>query len=111
MQGLALTEGPATLFRYKLVIDTLAPTAEQQQELLKIVQEDSRQYLQIPLVELADGQLALDEKTAARLDAILTADQRGKLAQLLGEPADYLEEPPGAAAPAPGPAPGARGKK
>jgi hypothetical protein len=127
LQGLALTEGPATLFRYKLVIDVLSPTETQQQEILKIVQDDTRGYLRIPIADLADGQLALDEKTAARLDAVLTANQRDKLAQLLGEPADYLEEPqspvpnaiaappapaPGAAPePAPGPARGARGKK
>src|SRR5262249_35462159 len=98
-----------------------ASTEAQQQEILKIVQGDTREYLRIPVSELADGQLALDEKTAARLDGVLTADQRNKLSQLLGEPADYLEDPPQAnqngngpapaPAPAPGPARGARGKK
>ena len=101
LQGFAMSEGPATIFRLKFVIDALAPTEMQQKQLLQIVQEDTRAYLRIPIAELADRQQTLDENTAARLDAVLTADQREKLAKLLGEPAEFLDEPQ-PAVPAPG---------
>ena len=93
LQGYVRSDGPATIFRHKFVLDALSLTDDQKQGLLRIVREDTRAYLQISLADLIERQPALDEKTAGRLEAVLTDDQRGKLAKLLGEPADCLNQP------------------
>lgn len=92
VQGGVKSDGPGMIFRYRFAIDALALSEEQQGRLLKIVQEDTRDYLRIPLPQLAEKLPALNEKTAKNLESILTDEQREKLALLLGEPARFLDD-------------------
>jgi len=93
LQGGVRSDGPTMIFRYKFVIDALSPTEDQARRILKIVQQDTRDYLRIPLAELPAKQPDLDAATAKDLEAVLTDAQREKLANLLGEPAACLDQP------------------
>ncbi len=93
LQGGVRRDGPAMIFRYKFVVDALAPTDDQRRQLLEIVRKDTREYLRIPQAALLEKQPDLDAATAKDLETILTDAQREKLAQLLGEPAKCLDEP------------------
>lgn len=93
LQGGVRSDGPTMIFRYKFVIDALSPTEDQARRILKIVQQDTRDYLRIPLAELPAKQPDLDAATAKDLEAVLTDAQREKLANLLGEPAECLDQP------------------
>jgi hypothetical protein len=57
------------------------------------VQQDTRNYLRIPLAELPAKQPDPDAATAKDLEAVLSDAQREKLANLLGEPAACLDQP------------------
>jgi hypothetical protein len=93
LQGEVRRDGPAALFRFRPVIDALAPTDDQRRDLLGIIQEDTQNYLRIAVEEFAEKLLDLDASTAAKLESVLTDDQREKLAGLLGNPAACLDEP------------------
>ncbi len=94
LQAQARRDGPAAVFHCRLVIEELLPNEEQRRRLLEIVQEDTRAYLRISREKLAEMLNDLDTATSAKLEAVLTDTQREKLARLLGEPADCLDQPP-----------------
>jgi hypothetical protein len=73
--------------------EILAPNENQQRRLLEIIQEDTRRYLRIPVEQFAEKLPDLDAATAAKLESVLTEEQREKLAGLLGEPARCIDEP------------------
>ncbi len=93
LQGEVRRDGPAALFRYRPVIEALALNEDEQRWLLEVVQEDTRSYLRIPLEEFSEKLPDLDAATAAKLESVLTDEQREKLAGLLGEPAHSIDEP------------------
>jgi hypothetical protein len=93
LQGEVRRDGPAALFRFRPVIDALAPTDDQRRQLLGIIQEDTRNYLRLAVEEFAEKLPDLDASTAARLESVLSDEQREKLAGLLGEPAACVDEP------------------
>lgn len=93
LQGEARRDGPAAVLRYSPVIEALAPNADQQRLLLEIVQEDTRNYLRIPLDQFEERLPDLDIATATKLESVLTDEQREELAGLLGDPAHCIDEP------------------
>lgn len=97
LQAEAQRDGPAAIFRSRIVIAELMPNEEQRRRLLELIQEDTRAYLRIPREKLAETLNDLDTATSAKLEAVLTDAQREKLARLLGEPANCLDQPPRAA--------------
>jgi hypothetical protein len=91
LQGCVKSEGPAAIYRYRQVIDELSPSPDQKRQLLEVLWNDTRRYLEIPRQDLAEKLPDLDRLTAASIDSILSDEQREKLARLLGEPADKTE--------------------
>jgi hypothetical protein len=93
LQGEVRRNGPAALFRFRPVIDALAPTDDQKRQLLDIIQEDTRNYLRIPVEQMAEKRPNLDTSTAAKLELVLTDEQRETLAGLIGTPAPCIDVP------------------
>jgi hypothetical protein len=93
LQGSIKREGPASVFRYRPVIEALALSPDQDRHLLDLLWEDTRRYLSIPRAELVESLPTLDKETSATIDSILSDEQRETLARLLGKPVDDLNEP------------------
>jgi hypothetical protein len=94
LQGSIKSDGPAVVFRYRPVVDALSPSADQQRRLLEALWDDTGRYLETPRPELAAKLPELDKQAAAAIDAILSAEQREKLARFLGQPADGVDAAP-----------------
>ncbi|MBS0262440.1 MAG: hypothetical protein JSS02_10860, partial [Planctomycetes bacterium] len=88
LQGCTSADGPASVFRFRPVIDALALSDEQNRRLLETLWDDTRRYVNMPLPELAEQIPQLDERTAKAVDSILSGEQRQLLTQLLGQPAE-----------------------
>lgn len=86
LQVIMRTYGPAGVFRYRDGIHPLGLTADQQVKLQVIGQDDSQAFAALPAPRKDEAVQALDKQTEAKLQEVLTADQRTKLKDLLGEP-------------------------
>jgi hypothetical protein len=88
LQGSSSTDGPASVFRFRVVIDALALSEEQNRRMLEVLWDDTRRYMNVPLAELAENLPELDEQTSKAIATILTVEQRRSLRKCLGQPAD-----------------------
>lgn len=96
LQASMRTYGPAAPLRYRQVLDLLKLSDEQKAKVLAIGQEDSTGYAALRNgADAATDLGALNKSTTANLHQVLTAEQRSKLKELIGQPFTGIVQPTG----------------